>query len=79
MKQPAIARKAPYVVVVEEGKSYWWCSCGFSQNEPWCDGAHCGTGFGPKRCVAKKSGTMYLCGCKATANPPFCDGTHNSL
>ena len=74
-----IAQKAPYPVEVEAGETYYWCACGHSNNQPFCDGSHQGTGFEPVAFTAKKSETAYLCGCKRTANKPFCDGSHTSL
>ncbi len=74
-----VARKAPYAVEVEAEKTYYWCVCGRSKTQPFCDGSHQGTGFEPFAFTAEKSETVYLCGCKRTANKPFCDGTHNSI
>jgi len=79
MSDPVIAQKEPYAVAVEEGKAYFWCACGQSKNQPFCDGSHEGTGIQPVRWKADKSGTKFFCGCKQTKKPPFCDGTHNSL
>jgi CDGSH-type Zn-finger protein len=74
-----IARKAPYATEVEEGKTYYWCACGRSKNQPFCDGSHQGTSFSPEAYTAEKTGTVYLCGCKKTGNTPMCDGSHNKL
>ena len=74
-----IAQKAPYATEVEAGKTYYWCACGRSGNQPFCDGSHRDTGLEPVAFTAEKTGTVYLCGCKRTANQPFCDGTHQSL
>eukprot|EP00049_Salpingoeca_infusionum_P007407 m.120278 g.120278 ORF g.120278 m.120278 type:complete len:138 (+) comp13685_c0_seq1:2113-2526(+) len=63
-------------VDLEEGKTYYWCTCGKSKNQPFCDGSHKGTGFKPKAFTAEKTETRGLCMCKATKNAPFCDGTH---
>ncbi|WP_455222388.1 CDGSH iron-sulfur domain-containing protein [Kaarinaea lacus] len=79
MPEPLSPRKAPYAVEVEEGKTYYWCACGRSKNQPFCDGSHQGTGFEPVGFTAEKTDTVYLCGCKKTGNKPFCDGTHNKL
>ncbi|MGR3637646.1 MAG: CDGSH iron-sulfur domain-containing protein [Shimia sp.] len=73
---PIIAATNPTKVELEEGKSYFWCSCGRSKNQPFCDGSHAGTGMAPKKFTAEKTGPAFLCQCKATANAPFCDGTH---
>lgn len=74
-----VAKKGPFVVAVTEGKPYFWCSCGRSKNQPFCDGSHKGTGFEPVKWVADKSGKRGFCGCKATAGQPLCDGSHNNL
>ena len=74
-----VAQKAPYPVDVEGGKTYYWCRCGRSAKQPFCDGAHKGTGFTPVVHVAEKSAKVWFCGCKATKNQPFCDGSHKSL
>lgn len=74
-----IAQKGPYQVELEEGKAYFYCRCGRSQKQPFCDGAHKGTSFEPMRFVAPSTGTFNLCGCKATDDEPFCDGSHNII
>ena len=79
MTDPVIAQKAPFAVDVEAGKKYFWCACGRSANQPFCDGSHQDTGFVPMRYEAAASRTIYFCGCKASGNKPLCDGTHNSL
>lgn len=76
---PNIAQKAPYAVEVEAGKTYFWCSCGQSKNQPFCDGSHKGSSFNPVKFTAEESKTAYLCGCKHTGNAPFCDGSHKAL
>lgn len=79
MKEPVIAQKSSYQVELEEGKTYYWCSCGRSKNQPFCDGSHEGTEFKPVAFTAEKTGTVALCGCKHTANPPYCNETHRKL
>ena len=79
MAEPVIAQKSPFGVDVEEGKSYWWCACGLSKEQPLCDGSHKGTGLEPKKYNAKISGTVYFCGCKNTKDTSLCDGTHSKL
>ena len=78
-EEPVIAQKSPYQVDLVQGRAYFWCRCGRSQKQPYCDGAHKGTGLDPMRYVADKSGPVFLCGCKATNDQPFCDGSHNML
>ena len=79
MAEPVIAQKSPYAVDVEEGQEYWWCSCGKSASQPFCDGSHKGSEFTPVGWTAEKSETAYFCGCKATAGQPMCDGSHTKL
>lgn len=79
MDKPVCAQKAPYAVEVEEGKTYYWCTCGLSTKQPMCDGKHKDTGFKALPFTAEKTGTVYICGCKATKNPPYCDGAHSNL
>ena len=79
MSKPEIAQKAPYAVDVEAGKSYWYCACGRSKNQPFCDGSHAGTDITPVEYKAEESRTVYFCGCKQSKNGVFCDGTHQSL
>lgn len=79
MTEPVIAQPSPCAVEVEAGKSYWWCSCGRSASQPFCDGAHAGTLFTPVEYRAAQSGTVYFCGCKHSANGVLCDGSHSRL
>ena len=72
-----IAQKAPYPVEVEAGETYYWCACGHSKNQPFCDGSHKDTGFSPVRYDATEDGKVFFCGCKATEDKPLCDGSHN--
>ena len=78
-KQLVIAQKSPFAVEVEGGKSYWWCSCGKSATQPFCDGSHQGSAFAPVEYTAEKSGTVYFCGCKHSASGVTCDGSHQKL
>lgn len=73
------AQHGPYQTELEEGKSYFWCACGRSAKQPFCDGSHAGTGIQPVRFKAETGGTVNLCGCKGTDDPPYCDGSHNLL
>lgn len=79
MSAPKIASTTPFPVEVEEGKSYFWCACGLSTNQPFCDGSHNGTEFVPQRYTAEKTGTVFFCGCKRSERMPLCDGSHNNL
>ncbi len=71
-----IAGREPVRVKVECDKAYFWCSCGQSANQPFCDGSHKGTDFAPQRWVADGDGAKFFCTCKQTDNAPFCDGSH---
>lgn len=79
MSDPVVAGRAPIPVDVEEGKSYWWCSCGMSKKQPFCDGSHKGTAFAPLKFDAPKTEKVWLCACKKTGRQPFCDGAHKKL
>ena len=79
MSEPVIAQKAPFPVKVEEGKTYFWCACGKSSKQPFCDGSHQGSGFTPLKYTAEKAGRVFFCGCKQTTKAPLCDGTHSKL
>ena len=79
MTDPVIAQKAPMPVEVEEGKNYFWCSCGKSVNQPFCDGSHKDTGMTPTKFTATASKKVFFCGCKKSAKSPICDGTHFKL
>ena len=79
MTSPKIAQTAPYPVDVEGGKTYFWCACGQSAKQPFCDGSHQGTAFNPLKYTAEADKKLFFCGCKATTNAPLCDGSHNKL
>ena len=79
MTEAKIAQKSPYQVDVVAGKKYFWCACGRSQSQPFCDGSHKDTGITPVPFEANRDKTVYFCGCKRTGNRPLCDGTHNQL
>ena len=76
---PKIAQKAPYKVEMEAGKAYFWCACGESKNQPFCDGSHKGSTFSPMAFTPAESKTAFLCGCKHSKNAPYCDGAHKAL
>jgi CDGSH-type Zn-finger protein len=79
MATPIPAQKAPYPVEVEAGRKYFWCACGRSHKQPFCDGSHKDTGLSPLMFQPAESGTVWFCGCKATHTRPQCDGTHKTL
>jgi len=74
-----IVQKAPFPVKVESGKTYYYCTCGLSENQPFCNGSHKGTDFSPVKFEAQESKKVYFCGCKNTSNDPLCDGSHKKL
>ena len=78
MSEPVVARKSPFGVEVEAGKEYWWCACGRSASQPFCDGSHKGTGLAPAQYAAATSETVWFCGCKQTGDVPVCDGSHKN-
>lgn len=76
---PIVAQKAPFKVDVTEGKTYFWCACGRSKKQPFCDGSHKDTGIEPVKYTAEADKAVFFCGCKATGNKPVCDGSHSKL
>jgi len=78
MTEPVCVQKSPFVVELEAGDHYW-CACGRSKNQPFCDGSHSGTGISPIKFNVAQKETQYLCGCRASKNGPFCDGSHRKL
>lgn len=79
MNLPKSPQKAPYQVTLEANKTYWWCACGLSDQQPFCSGAHKGTDMTPVKVILEETKTVFLCGCKHTQNKPYCDGTHRTL
>ena len=78
MEKPEVAANRPCVHKLEPG-TYWWCSCGRSAGQPWCDGSHKGTGFTPVKVEVEERKDYALCACKHTQGQPFCDGSHKRL
>ncbi len=79
MAEPTVASKTPFAVDVQAGKDYWWCTCGKSQKQPFCDGSHKGSEFTPMKYTAQADGKAWFCGCKRTGKSPLCDGSHKAL
>jgi mannose-6-phosphate isomerase-like protein (cupin superfamily) len=79
MVAPVIARPKPFLVTLEGGRTYFWCACGRSASQPFCDGSHKGTGITPRKFVPPRTEEALLCGCKHTCDAPFCDGAHTNL
>jgi len=79
MSKPEIAARSPAKVDLEASKNYFWCRCGRSKNQPFCDGSHAVTEIKPLKFSVEETKTSYLCRCKHTKNPPYCDGTHKSV
>ena len=79
MDRPVIAQRIPIPVDVEAGKTYFWCACGKSQKQPFCDGSHKGTTFSPIKYEAKQAAKVFFCCCKHSRRAPVCDGTHKQL
>ncbi len=77
--QAACPLRRPVVQTEEAGATRWWCSCGRSQSQPFCDGSHAGTAFTPVETTCPTKKPYAWCGCKATKTPPFCDGSHSRL
>jgi len=78
MKEPTRASETPYRVEVEAGQSYFWCACGLSKSQPFCDGSHKDTGFTPVKYEATEAKKVFFCGCKNTESQPMCDGSHKN-
>jgi CDGSH iron-sulfur domain-containing protein 3 len=79
MTTPTVAGTAPLPIEVEAGKTYYWCSCGLSKAQPFCDGSHKGTGMAPLKHDVDKDGKLWFCTCKQTKGAPLCDGSHKAL
>jgi len=79
MSKPVVADNKPIKVELKKDEEYYFCTCGRSKNQPYCDGSHAGTAFTPKSFIAEQNGDAYLCACKHTNNPPYCDGSHKQF
>lgn len=79
MSKPTVANAKSMIAELTAGKTYYFCTCGKSAKQPFCDGAHKGTNFSPLSFVAEKDGPAHLCGCKQSSNAPFCDGSHKQI
>lgn len=79
MTEPRIAAAAPCEVELEAGKKYWYCTCGMSEKQPFCDGAHKGTDFRPALVEVTENCKRWFCQCKRTGSAPFCDGSHKNI
>ena len=79
MSKPIRASDTPYAVEVEAGQSYFWCACGQSKTQPFCDGSHKSTNFTPVKYEATESKKVFFCGCKSTESQPMCDGSHKKI
>ena len=77
--EPIIGGREPVLVELVKGETYWWCRCGRSKSQPFCDGSHEGTGFEPLEWQVKRNRKAYLCTCKRTTTPPICDDSHLKL
>ncbi len=78
MTEPKVAQKSPYAVELAPG-DYWWCACGQSKRQPFCDGSHKGSGIDPMKFTVTEAQRVWLCGCKRSAGKPFCDGSHSGI
>jgi CDGSH-type Zn-finger protein len=79
MADPVVAGTAPLPIEVSAGKTYWWCTCGQSKAQPFCDGSHKGSEFAPQAYKAEKDAKLWFCTCKQTKAGPLCDGSHKQL
>ena len=77
--EPKIGGREPVLVELVAGETYWWCACGRSKNQPFCDGSHETTAFTPIEWTPERDRRVLLCACKRTGNAPLCDGSHAKL
>jgi CDGSH iron-sulfur domain-containing protein 3 len=78
-EEPVIGGRAPIAIEVKAGEEYWWCRCGRSSSQPFCDGSHQDTGFEPIAYIAPETRRVLFCTCKRSQTAPLCDGSHNKL
>ena len=78
MEEPKIVDKKPAILTLE-AETYYWCQCGLSETQPFCDGSHQGTDFTPQEFTLEETTKVWLCMCKHSKNIPFCDGAHKAL
>jgi CDGSH-type Zn-finger protein len=79
MPDPLLAKQGPYLVELKAGRTYFWCSCGGSKRQPFCDGSHAGSQFTPRKLTAAQDSEAVLCGCKRPGGGPFCDCIRTDL
>jgi CDGSH-type Zn-finger protein len=78
MALPVVAQRSPFAIELRPG-TYWWCACGRSKTQPFCDGSHKNSAFSPVKLEIAETRTVALCGCRQSKTAPFCDGAHNAL
>ena len=78
-EEPVMAKKGPFGVVVKKDETYWWCACGLSKTQPFCDGSHKGTNVKPVKYMADDNVMVAFCGCKQSKCKPYCDDSHIAI
>ena len=79
MAKPKVGGTSPIRVELTAGEKYFWCTCGESSNQPWCDGSHKGSEFSPKMVTVEETKMYSMCTCQQSDRPEFCDGSHKTL
>jgi len=79
VEKPVVAQKSPYKEQLKADRIYWWCACGLSEKQPYCDGSHKGSGLSPVKILHNEAKEVFFCGCKKSKDGPYCDGTHKTL